>query len=115
MLATVGISTVVWIGVTVLTPPEPEATLVAFYRRVRPGGRGWRRIARAAGVGPEPVAGSPFNALNWLAGVACVYATLFGIGRWVLGGFVPALPWLALGAIAFGWIAVDLRRHPERG
>ncbi len=114
MLATVGISTVLWVGVTMLTPPEEEATLVSFYRRVRPGGPGWARVARLSGYGREPVAGSPFNALNWVAGVVAVYASLFGVGRLVLGGLAEAAPWLAAAALAFGWIARDLRRHPER-
>jgi hypothetical protein len=47
--------------------------------------------------------------------VACVYGMLFGVGRVVLGDVAAAVPWLALGAITFGWIAWDLKRHPERG
>src|SRR4051812_22758692 len=46
MLITVGITTVVWLTVTLLTPPETEATLERFYRRVRPGGLGWRVVAQ---------------------------------------------------------------------
>ena len=41
MLVTVGVTTIAWLMVTWLTPPEPDATLHAFYRRVRPHGRGW--------------------------------------------------------------------------
>src|SRR5258706_278482 len=36
MIITVGVTTVVWLAVTYLTAPEPNATLVAFYRRTRP-------------------------------------------------------------------------------
>jgi Na+/proline symporter len=115
MLATVGVSTVVWLTATFLTAPEPEATLVAFYRRVRPGGAGWARIAHAAGYGREPIAGSPFNALNWLAGVVTIYGALFGIGRLVLGEIAPAAAWLAVAALAFGWIAYDLGRASRAG
>ena len=50
MLITVGVTTVVWLSVTLLTPPESEATLERFYRRVRPGGPGWRPVSRAAGL-----------------------------------------------------------------
>jgi SSS family solute:Na+ symporter len=114
MLATVTVTTVVWLAVTFLTPPESDPTLVAFYQRVRPGGAGWTRIARAAGYGREPIAGSPFNALNWVAGVVAVYAALFGVGRLVFGAMSSAAAWLALAGLGFGWIAWDLRRHPER-
>jgi SSS family solute:Na+ symporter len=114
ILATVAASTVAWLATTFLTAPESDATLVAFYQRVRPGGPGWARIARAAGYGREPIAGSPFNALNWLAGVVAVYSALFGVGRLIFGATSSATAWLGLAALAFGWIAWDLRRHPER-
>ena len=54
MLITVGITTVVWLGVTFLTAPEDAQTLVAFYRRTRPGAAGWRpdRPTRARRSGP---------------------------------------------------------------
>src|SRR4051812_14167501 len=38
MLATVAVTTVVWLAVTLLTAPESNETLDRFYRRVRPGG-----------------------------------------------------------------------------
>ena len=50
MLATVGASTVVWLGVTFATRPEEDEVLRAFYLRVRPGGRGWRPIAETVGL-----------------------------------------------------------------
>jgi solute:Na+ symporter, SSS family len=52
MLITVAITTVVWLTVTFMTAPEPDTVLQSFYKRVRPGGRGWRRISVAAGFGP---------------------------------------------------------------
>jgi Na+/proline symporter len=65
MLVTVGVSTVVWLSVTYLTKPEPEEVLESFYRRVRPGGPGWRRISERAGFGRE---GIPGGALAWPTG-----------------------------------------------
>lgn len=46
-----------WLFVTFLTPPEPEPHLVAFYRRVRPGGPGWKRIAVACRRTPARAGG----------------------------------------------------------
>src|SRR5689334_6795028 len=40
-LITGGITTIAWIVVTVLTPAESDATLIAFYRRVHPTVYGW--------------------------------------------------------------------------
>src|SRR2546421_1202868 len=50
MLVTVGITTIVWITVTVFTRAEPVEKLVAFYRRVQPEGPGWNGIAAEAGM-----------------------------------------------------------------
>ena len=50
MVTTVGITTAVWLAVTFLTAPESAETLDRFYRRVRPGGPGWRRGGPAPGL-----------------------------------------------------------------
>ncbi|MGH7574776.1 MAG: sodium:solute symporter family protein [Longimicrobiales bacterium] len=109
MLVTTAITTVVWIAVTILTRPVPEATLHAFYRRVRPGGPGWARISDALGYGREPAAAGALSWLNWVAGVVSVYAALFGIGKILFGSPLEAVAYLALAAAAFAWIARSLR------
>jgi len=48
MLTTTLLTTAIWLAVTLLTQPESEATLQAFYDRVRPAALGWRRFALAA-------------------------------------------------------------------
>ena len=104
MLVTTAITTIVWLGVTFATPPTDAAKLDAFYRRVRPGGPGWRTIALRLGYGPEPIAGGALNWVNWVAGVVSVYATLFGVGRLIFGPRLYGFLYLALAAIAFAWI-----------
>ena len=72
-------TTVVWLIVTLLTRPEPRATLDAFYKKVRPAGPGWGVIARESGI--EPVRGElSRNALAWAAGVVMVYSIMFTTG-----------------------------------
>jgi len=112
MLATVGVSTVVWLAVTFATPCESDEVLEGFYRRVRPGGRGWTRVSERIGLGGEPMDGGPLNWTNWVAGVVCVYASLFGVGRILLGERGPGLALLGLAALCFVWIGRNLR--PER-
>ena len=68
-----------------MTSPEPDAILESFYRRVRPGGRGWRRIAEKAGFGAEGIEGGALAWTNWIAGIVAVYSTLFGIGKIIFG------------------------------
>lgn len=111
MLATTAITTVAWLGVTFLTAPTPEAKLIAFYRRVRPGGVGWRSVARAAGLPDEPMAGGVLSWTNWVAGVVSVYAALFGTGQLIFGRYVEAVLFLGLAVLAFGWIAHSLRQE----
>ena len=105
MLVTVGLTTVVWISVTYLTPAESPATLESFYRRVRPGGPGWRRVAEQAGFGRESLAVGRFAWINWIAGIVAAYATLFGIGKLIFGPVSTGLIMLAVAAVAFAWIA----------
>ena len=84
LLVTVPLTTLVWIVVTLCTRPESEATLLRFYERVRPSGRGWRKIATSSGLAPSPDS-LGVNALDWIAGCGLVYGSLFGIGKIVLG------------------------------
>jgi SSS family solute:Na+ symporter len=84
LFAVVSYTTLAWVTVTLFTPPTDEATLDAFYRRVRPIGPGWRPVAaRHPDLQPETSIGA--LAIDWLAGVVLVYSTLFGIGQLLLG------------------------------
>ena len=112
MLVTVAVSTVVWLGVTFATKPEPDRVLEAFYRRVRPGGPGWAVVSERAGFGRESIPGGALAWTNWIAGIVAVYSTLFGIGKIVLGSLVEGLVMLAIAVVAFSWIARSFREEP---
>ena len=109
MLVTVAASTVIWLSVTFLTSPEPMWKLEEFYRRVRPGGPGWRRISEAIGLGQEPIPGGALAWTNWLAGIVATYGSLFGIGKLVFGEWTNGIVLLAIAAAAFVWIARSFR------
>jgi SSS family solute:Na+ symporter len=109
LLVTVPIATIVWIVATFATKPEPQERLVEFYRRVRPGGAGWRRIAQAAG--PVPAGESlGLGAIDWLAGCGLVYGALFGIGKLVLGDALAGVAYLALALVCFAIIFRSVTR-----
>jgi Na+/proline symporter len=112
MLVTVAVSTVVWLGVTFATKPEPDRVLEAFYRRVRPGGPGWAVVSERIGFGRENIPGGALAWTNWIAGIVAVYSTLFGIGKVVLGNLLEGLVMLAVAVIAFSWIARSFREEP---
>lgn len=111
MLITVGLSTAIWLGVTYATAPESDATLDAFYERVRPGGPGWRRVSERLGYGRESIPGGALAWTNWIAGIVAVYASLFGIGKIVFGEFVAGVILLVIAAVAFAWIARAFRNE----
>ena len=85
MLITVGVTSAVWLAVTMLTPPESEATLDRFYRRVRPGGPGWRSVAERLGYGRDRIPGGALSWVNWVAGVLAVYCAVVSLGALLTG------------------------------
>jgi Na+/proline symporter len=110
ILITVGVTTVVWVAATFLTAPESDATLVNFYRRVRPSGSGWAPVAALA---PEVKVSRDlvWNLIDWLCGCALVYGALFGIGKIVLKDYGTGLIFIALALTGGGIIVRDLSRR----
>lgn len=106
-------TTVLWLIATFVTRPTRAATLDAFYRRVHPGGPGWRAVA-ARHPDVEPDAGLGALALDWLVGVVLVYATLFGVGYLLMGRMLGGTVCVAIafGAAAYLWWDIGRR---ERG
>ncbi len=78
---TIGVTTVVWILTTFLTPPTDRQKLLEFYRRVRPGGW-WAPIAKEAGLEVKGPGWQLFVA--WMSAVVMGYSTLFWIGSLIL-------------------------------
>ncbi len=83
----VALTTVVWVTVTLLTPPEDPKVLQEFYDRIRPLGRGWRRVVDTRGGSAD----SPAAAIAcWVLGCVFVYGSLFGTGYALYGKPVAA-------------------------
>jgi SSS family solute:Na+ symporter len=115
LLATVGVTSVVWIAVTLLTEPTDRATLVAFYKLVRPAGPGWKAIRAEAGVGASPDS-LPMSLLGWAIGCTMVYSALFGAGSLIYGATAQAtvlLSLCALSACALAWLIPRLWAAPS--
>jgi len=113
MLATVLVTTVVWLTVTFLTAPESDETLDRFYRRVRPGGRGWRAVARRLGHGDDRIPGGTLSWVNWGAGLVAVYAAVFAVGAVVTGAPLRGLAYSAAAIGAFLLIQRNLRADEQ--
>lgn len=111
------ITTAAWLLVTFLTRPVDTATLVSFYRLVRPGGPGWQKLAALAAqegdLGSAHIRSDwnvPSGILAMIAGCLAVYGMLFAVGYWLYGNTGPAsiMTVIALGAGA--WLVRFFRK-----
>lgn len=102
-------STAVWLAFTFATPPVAESHLAAFHSLTRPGGPGWRPIARLAGS--RKTNGGLGEAVRlWAGGSVMVAGLTIGIGKMLLGYFFSGSLWL-VAALLSGWrVWLDLRR-----
>jgi len=110
LFTVVVITTVVWVIATFITPATNDRTLDKFFRRVRPGGPGWKVVAaRNSDVQPDskllPLA------LDWIAGVVLVYMVLFGFGYLLLGEYINAAMCLGLATFSGWFIWFDLNKR----
>jgi Na+/proline symporter len=102
------ITALLWITVMYLTPPESDATLNEFYRRVQPGGIGWKRQREKTGI---PAAQ---NLTQDLLKVVAATLLLFG-SMLAIGGFLLLQSWtglicLAIAVIGGFWLR-QLNKH----
>jgi hypothetical protein len=100
-LTTTIITSVVWIIVTMLTPPEPEDVLLRFYRKVHPQITGWKPIAAKTPDIPE-THDLGRNLWCWMLGCVMTYSALFGVGKILLKNLTIGVP-LVLLATACAW------------
>jgi SSS family solute:Na+ symporter len=113
MVVTVGITTLVWVTVTLLTAPESPAVLDRFYRRVRPGGPGWRPVMQRLGFGDDRIPGGALSWVNWVAGVVAVYTALFGVGAFLTGSPRQGVVYAVLAIVSFTLIMRNLRADEQ--
>jgi hypothetical protein len=76
------ITALTWITVMYLTPPESDATLDEFYRRVRPGGVGWKRQRERTGLASAQNLGQ--DLLKVIAATLFLFGLMFTIGGFLL-------------------------------
>jgi solute:Na+ symporter, SSS family len=111
MLVTVGLTTIIWVAVTMATPVEPMEKLVTFYRRVKPEGPGWNRVAAVAGLAGRHAEGRlAMQFANWFLGCALIYGSLFGIGKLIFKEWLSGLLYLMVAIIAGVLISWNLSR-----
>lgn len=99
LLVTVGVTTIVWVSVTLVAPATDRATLIRFYELVRPSGPGWAKIRGESGKQPAPDSLAQ-GVLGWVCGCSFVYSALFGTGSLLYGRMPQFYMWLAVFALS---------------
>jgi Na+/proline symporter len=89
LLVTVAVTTVCWIVTAYLGPETDRETLIAFYRKVRPFGPGWKRIREEAGISALEAQATreniPLALLGWFTGCTMIWSALFTVGNFLYG------------------------------
>ncbi|SEJ08883.1 Na+/proline symporter [Cyclobacterium xiamenense] len=91
LLFGVTLTTITWVSVTLLTKPEDDTVLLAFYRKVRPASWGWKNLLAKYPEEKEEVGQLPMEIGLMLIGSIMVYAALFAAGFWIYGETLPAV------------------------
>ncbi len=112
----VGLTTACWLPLAYLAPPSDEATLVSFYRKIRPAGPGWRHVARLAGsdASDDRARGLLAPLLASLLGSAGIYALLFATGYLLYGEAARAVVAAVVAALSGFGLARIWRRGAKR-
>ena len=100
LLLSVGVTTAVWVMVTLMTKPTDYKTLISFFNLVKPYGKGWNGLRRQAEDKGEKVeAGVGRFSVDLLAmfvGIVLIYALLFATGMFIYGNMLFGFIWLAI-------------------
>lgn len=106
LLIGVGITTVSWVGVTLLTRPEPSEVLYSFIEKINPGGPGWKAVHQKATNDGKKLHVSasgwnvPLGIVCMLLGALAIYSMMFATGYFLYGETVLALEVSALALAA---------------
>ena len=92
-----GITTIVWIIATYVTPPDDDETLQNFVNKINPGGPGWKKYSSSVASETWEV---PKGILSMVLGCFSVYGLLLGVGQLIYGNFYPGIFICGFGLIA---------------
>ena len=102
----VTITTISWLVVTMITPPSKMETLQNFYKKIQPGGPGWKKVieeSESKGInitGKKEKWDVPSGFLCMLFGSISVYSILFGIGYILYSQTTTGVIFLIISAVS---------------
>ena len=109
LLATIAVTTIIWIAAAFRAQPTDLDVLCAFYEKARPGGPGWKPIRAQCPPVERP---DPLSAafVCWFAGLALVYGALFGSGHLLFGHVIAGTIGVAAAIIGIVLLVIFLPR-----
>ncbi len=102
----VTITTISWLMVTMVTPPSNIETLQNFYKKIQPGGPGWKKVVNESAEKGIIITGKkekwdvPSGILCMVFGSISVYSILFGIGYILYSKITLGLVFLFISALS---------------
>ena len=102
----VTITTISWLTVTMITPPSSMHTLQNFYKKIQPGGPGWKKIVEESENSGVIISGKkekwdvPSGILCMVFGSISVYSVLFGVGYILYSKTTLGLVFVVISAIS---------------
>ena len=102
-----------WLPITLLTAPESPDTLDEFYRRVRPGGPGWRAVRARTGLTPDTPLGRAL--MRTVAATLLLFGAMFALGGALLLEPRTAVPAALVASVGLIGIYVLGRRARPGG
>lgn len=107
------VTTVCWIVVTYITPKESNQVLFDFYRKIQPGGPGWKKVLDDAEKENVKVVTSnepwsvPYGVAATIVGTIVIYSALFGIGKLIYREYLAGTIFMLI-MIVFGIILLKI-------
>ena len=106
-------STVIWLIVTYLTSPESDTVLFNFYKKIQPGGPGWKRVLNRADKSKITIVKTtekwsvPNGILAMILGCVLIYACMFAIGNLIYGEYEIAILLIGI-ALVFCFLLLNI-------
>ena len=112
----VSVTTISWVLITYLTPSEDKRVLRDFYKKIQPGGIGWKKVvndAKKDGVnieGDKEAWDVPTGIICMILGCLAVYSILFSIGSFLYSKFEVATLLLAISIVSLFFLQKAWKR-----
>jgi len=87
----IGLTTLSWIVVTMLTKPEDEKVLISFYEKIKPAGWGWKKVLDKYPTIQIEKGQTGLEVVMMVAGCMLVYGALFSVGYTLYGKTMEAM------------------------